>query len=53
MDLCLYAKDHGIPAADLVQAVELDQAVIARVFEMIEAKRKVAKYLHAHSLVVN
>ena len=53
MDLCLYAKDHGIPAADLVTAVGLDQGMIERVYEMIEAKRKVAKYLHAHSIVMD
>lgn len=53
MDLCLYAKDHGIPAGDLVNAVGLDQGLIDRVYDMIEAKRKVAKYLHAHSLVMD
>ena len=53
MDLCLYAKDHGIPAADLVTAVGLDQGMVERVYEMIEAKRKVAKYLHAHSIVMD
>jgi NAD+ synthase len=53
MDLCLYAKDHGIPAADLVNAVGLDTGLIDRVYDMIEAKRKVAKYLHAHSLVID
>ena len=49
MDLCLYAKDHGIPAAELVNAVELEEAVVERVYSMIESKRKVARYLHAHS----
>ena len=53
MDLCLYAKDHGFPAADLVTAVGLDQGMVERVYEMIEAKRKVAKYLHAHSIVMD
>jgi NAD+ synthase len=53
MDLCLYAKDHGIPSAELVTAVGLDQGMIDRVYEMIDAKRKVAKYLHAHSLVID
>jgi NAD+ synthase len=53
MDLCLYAKDHGIPAADLVNVVGLDHGLIDRVYDMIEAKRKVAKYLHAHSLVMD
>jgi NAD+ synthase len=53
MDLCLYAKDHGIPAADLVSALGLDPGMIDRVYDMIESKRKVAKYLHAHSLVID
>jgi NAD+ synthase len=53
MDLCLYAKDHGIPAADLVSALGLDHEMIDRVYDMIESKRKVAKYLHAHSLVID
>ena len=53
MDLCLYAKNHGIAAADLVSAVGLEQNVIDRVYDMIEGKRKVAKYLHAHSLIMN
>jgi NAD+ synthase len=53
MDLCLYAKDHGIPAADLVAAAGMDEGLVERVYNMIESKRKVAKYLHAHSLVID
>jgi NAD+ synthase len=52
MDLCLYGKDHGIPAAELVNAVELEEDVVERVYSMIESKRKVAKYLHAHLLLI-
>jgi NAD+ synthase len=53
MDLCLYAKNHGIPPSELVNVVGLDQGMIDRVYDMIEAKRKVAKYLHALSLVID
>lgn len=53
MDLCLYGKDHGIPPADLVAAAGMEADLVERVYQMIESKRKVAKYLHAHSLVID
>jgi NAD+ synthase len=53
MDLCLYGKDHGTPAADLVAASGMDESLVERVYSMIESKRKVAKYLHAHSLLID
>jgi len=53
MDLCLYGKNHGIPPADLAAPLGLNEEVVERVYEMIESKRKVAKYLHAHSLVID
>jgi NAD+ synthase len=53
MDLCLYGKDHGISAAELVNVVGLDEGLVQRVYEMIDSKRKVAKYLHAHSVVID
>ncbi len=53
MDICLYGKDHGIPAKDLVPAGGLSEDVVERVYSMIEAKRKVAHYLHAHSLIID
>jgi NAD+ synthase len=52
MDLCLYAKNHGIPAAELVNVIGLNQGMIDRVYQLIEAKRKVARYLHAQSIVI-
>jgi NAD+ synthase len=51
MDLCLYGKDHGIPAASMVTATGMNEELVERVYQMIESKRKVAKYLHAHSLI--
>lgn len=50
MDLCLYGKDHGIPADDLTQATGLAAEQIARVYASIDAKRNVARYLHAAPL---
>jgi NAD+ synthase len=53
MDLCLYGKIHGVPAVDLVAAAGMDESLVARVYNMIESKRKVANYLHAHSLMID
>lgn len=50
MDLCLYGKDHGIAAEDLTQATGLAAEQIARVYASIDAKRNVARYLHAAPL---
>ena len=47
MDLCLYGRDRGIPALDLTQATGLTSEQIERVYAGIDAKRRVAMYLHA------
>jgi NAD+ synthase len=52
MDLCLYGKNTGVSAADLAPAVGMREAQVERVYRMIEAKRKVAKYLHASPVLV-
>ncbi|MCC6344076.1 MAG: NAD(+) synthase [Bryobacterales bacterium] len=52
MDLCLYGKNHGIPAADLAPAAGMEAARVERMYGMIEAKRRMARYLHACLLVV-
>jgi NAD+ synthase len=46
MDLCLYAKDRGLPAAALVEATGLDEADVERVFRDIDRKRAATRYLH-------
>ena len=53
MDLCLYGKDHGISAADLARASGMTEDLVDRAYHMIEAKRKVAKYLHAPSMTID
>lgn len=52
MDLCLYGKNNGIPAADLAPAVGLNEEQVNRVYNMIEARRKVTHYLHASPVLV-
>jgi NAD+ synthase len=52
MDLCLYAHNHNVPAAEVAPIVGLSPEQVERVFKDIEAKRRVAQYLHARPLLV-
>jgi NAD+ synthase len=51
MDLCLYALNHGIAAAEVAPLVELTPQQVERVFKDIEAKRRATKYLHTPPLL--
>ena len=53
MDLCLYAKDHDIPADNAAQAVGLSTEQVLRVYEDIDAKRQAAVYLHSGPLTID
>ncbi len=46
MDLCLYARNHGVPAAAVAELLGLKPEQIERVFQDIEMKRKTTQYLH-------
>ena len=46
MDLCLYAKDHGVPAEVAAAALGLTAEQVGRVYRDIDAKRHAARYLH-------
>ena len=52
MDLCLYARDHGIPAAEVAVALGKTPVQIERVFRDIDAKRNMARYLHSPPLLL-
>lgn len=52
MDLCLYGKNNGIPASDLAPAADLEEKQVQRVYDMIEGKRAVARYLRSAPLLV-
>jgi NAD+ synthase len=51
MDLCLYAKNHGIPATEVAPALGLTPEQVERVFRDIEQKRRTTHYLHARPLL--
>lgn len=53
MDLCLYGKNHGIAAVDLTGVTGLSIAQIEQVYSSIDAKRKVAGYLHGAPLLID
>jgi NAD+ synthase len=53
LDLCLWAKDHGVPAEEVAPVVSLSAAQVRNVYEDIERKRRVAEYLHAPPLLLD
>jgi NAD+ synthase len=46
MDLCLYAKNHGLPPEEVAPVVELTTEQVARVYRVIDATRNATRYLH-------
>ncbi len=46
MDLCLWAFNHGVSAAECAPVVNLAPEQVERVYRDIRAKRRVAHYLH-------
>ena len=51
MDLCLWAVNHGVPADEAAAATGLTVTQFERVCRDIEAKRRMARYLHQTSTV--
>lgn len=51
-DLCLYAKNHGIDAAEVAAATGLTGTQVRRIFRDIDAKRRATRYLHEAALLV-
>lgn len=52
MDLCLYAKDHGMDTAMLAAVSGLTEAQVRRAYATIDAKRKIARYLRLPPVVL-
>jgi NAD+ synthase len=52
MDLCLYARNEGIPASALTEALGLSVEDVERIFKDIDAKRRVASILLAPTIVL-
>ena len=53
MDLCLYAYNHNVCAAEVAPAVGLTTAQVERVFKDIAAKRRATRHLHFPPLLVD
>ena len=47
MDLCLHGLDNAVAAREVADAIGLTEAEVTAAWRDIEAKRKVAHYLHA------
>jgi NAD+ synthase len=46
MDLCLYARNRGLPPEAVADAVSLAPQDVQRVFDDIDQKRRTTRYLH-------
>jgi NAD+ synthase len=46
MDVCLWALDHDLPAAEVSATTDLSEEQVERVFRDIVAKRRMSRYLH-------
>lgn len=52
LDLCLYAHNHGVSAAEAAPVLGFTEEQVARVFKDIEAKRRATRYQHTPPLFV-
>ena len=52
MDLCLYGKEHDIQPEVVAAAVNLTTEEVVRVYHQIDARRRMAHYLHCQALVL-
>jgi NAD+ synthase len=52
MDLCLYAKNHGIPAAEAAAAIGLPAKSVEHVYHMVDLKRKSTRYQHQQPVLI-
>lgn len=53
MDLCLYGKNHNVPASDVAAALNLTAEQIERVYRDIDQKRMTTNYLHASPVLMD
>ncbi|HEU4370266.1 MAG TPA: NAD(+) synthase [Methylomirabilota bacterium] len=52
LDLAIYARDHGLPAAAAAPALGLSPEQVERVYRVIDGKRRAARYQHLAPLLV-
>jgi NAD+ synthase len=52
LDLCLYGKNHGVPAAEVAAAAGLTAAQVERAYHDIDMKRSTTRYQHLAPMLV-
>jgi NAD+ synthase len=52
MDLCLYGRNHGVPANEVGRVIGLNAEQVERVYRDIDQKRRTTRYLHARPFLV-
>jgi len=52
MDLCLYGRQQGLPAAEVAAAAGLTRDTVEHLYRLIDAKLKLTSYLHRRPLLV-
>jgi NAD+ synthase len=53
MDLCLYGCNNGYPPAEVAQVLQLDPAIVERIYRDIAGKRRTTLPLHLPALLVD
>ena len=51
-DVCLYAKEHGLPIDVAADAAGLTPEQVTRAYQIFDAKRQAARYLHMPAVLV-
>jgi NAD+ synthase len=51
MDLCLWGKNHGVPAHEIAAALGRTPEQVERIFKSIDSKRAATRYLHTPPLL--
>ncbi len=52
MDLCLYGKEHEVHVEEVAAAIGLHAEQVTRIYRQIDARRRVAQYLHSKPLLI-
>ena len=52
LDLCLYGRNHGMPAKEVARILSLETGQVERVYRDISAKRRATRYQHMPALLV-
>jgi NAD+ synthase len=52
LDMCLYGRNHDLPADEVARLLSLETEQVERIYKDIEAKRRTTRYQHMPPLLV-